>query len=207
MKKESQKRPVKPRARKEARAAVVVMAQAEGEDWDATAALLELAMQSKDQILKGDGAELIDTVMTWCLVESVQSPMPQWLRLALYARFDAYLTYRAKTLDEAFGVSRPKGRHADAARQEQAIASRFFSALFNLASAGIEVDNDAAKEEVGNLFSIGSTTARKYYKNQCALRGVEKLSCLIEEKIAPADLPEYLKEIYEQLKPADSARK
>lgn len=152
----------------------------------------EAGHEARRKIDAGDGQELIEQLLTWCLIPE---PMPRWLRDELFTRLWQFKTHSCRTLDEAFAVGRPKGYSQRAAQRQADISWQVFLGVSKLVEAGVQLSN-VTIAAVGADLGVEETTARKYFKHQLKLQGWTPTFAGAD----PAYLPPRLMAIFRQLK-------
>jgi len=151
-----------------------------------------------------DGQAFIDELMTWCLAADQQGcEMPKRVRYELYARLDAYTKHDVRTLDEAFGVERPKGYSRAAAAREAASSLRLYAIVCFLKSAGVTSES-AAIDAVGEAMKIKKTRANEYFRLQLERQGGARPSFPASD---PNELPDELIAIFDALEPGSRKKK
>lgn len=101
--------------------------------------------------------------------------MPERVRKPFEDALERYKTADARTLDEAFGVARPKGWSQSAARsrsRKTGLGISVASAIYYLiagASLQKRAIDDELYEEVGAKYGVSGATARNYYREVKAL--------------------------------------
>lgn len=101
--------------------------------------------------------------------------MPERVRNPFEDALDRYRTAEARTLDEAFGVARPKGWSQSAARSRSrktglgiSTAAAIYHSIVGATRRGRAID-DGLYEEVGSKHGVSGSTARNYYREIKAL--------------------------------------
>jgi len=107
----------------------------------------------------GNKAALIWAVR-FCHSEHIVAP--DWVMLAFFKATNRWLTMEVKTLDEAFDLVYPKGKHFNAARKRRAYQLDVYYRVIELHRAGAPLDDDLY-ERVGREFYIGKTLTKEYY--------------------------------------------
>ena len=87
-----------------------------GRSAEAMPALCGLLDLYRRRFEKGDYAALLDALFAW--LSSCQGP-PAWIADAFCEKLLDWFEHRAPTLDAAFGVKRPRGKHLKALRERQ----------------------------------------------------------------------------------------
>lgn len=123
----------------------------------------EGGVDDQDREQPPDPAALLDAI-DFCARAGM--PMPRWLAEAWCARYEDWMLFRAKSLDEAFGVSRPKGMHIDGAAQRQRLKARVVLEVLRLhGEEKLPIDQDLF-DRVGKVLGIGGGLVNKiYYKD------------------------------------------
>jgi hypothetical protein len=94
----------------------------------------QMVEKLRHQYEAGDRGALLDAI-DFCARAGM--PMPIWLAEAYCARYEDWSMYRAKSLDEAFGVERKGERIPDRARKERLKPRVVLSALRHRERNGI----------------------------------------------------------------------
>lgn len=112
-----------------------------------------------------DGDALLEALIT---AASLGLPMPQWLAGRVAQAVSSYRNYEVKTLDEAFGVQRPKGKRLDAEQSERQNALYVVAETLRLHAEGEPISANLF-EMAGASCGIGKTTAEAwFYKHKNA---------------------------------------
>lgn len=148
-------------------------------------------------VAAGDGYWTVEALISAVSMVKAGGDFPEWLAAPLLEKLLRYGNFHARTLDEAFGVSR-KGVHLEAKRRELEHHDAATFALAQLAEAGVSI-NDELLEEVGELYGIGRTVmadwwARSAYRNHASGYALGAID--------PDQLPAELLTIYKRIKPA-----
>ena len=111
----------------------------------------------------GDARALLEAI-DFCVRAGM--PAPVWLAEAWCAQYEEWVMFRAKTLDEAFGVSRPKGMHIDQAALRQRLKARVVLEVLRLhREKHLPIDQDLFTL-VGKMLGIeGGLVNKIYYKD------------------------------------------
>ena len=107
----------------------------------------------------GDRSALLDAMLS---VVASREPWPEWLSDEVAAAIYRYRYHHARTLDEAFGIARPRGYSQEANSKRWYIGLNVMWDTRFLIEAGAVVD-EALFEAVGTVNRIGKTSASKYY--------------------------------------------
>ena len=118
-----------------------------------------MAESHREAVEAGDGEALIHA-----LVGALQrgGAVPDWLAYRALAAFRRWMHLKARTLDEAFGVSRPKGRQIATQRHRADRGILVFMDVDQLRAARVPVDEQLFAA-VGRLHGFGKTTASEIY--------------------------------------------
>lgn len=92
----------------------------------------------------------------------ISVPMPDWVAENYILAHDTILNYRAKSWDDVFGASLPKGAHLNALRKKRMFMYAVYNEVIKRANDGKPVD-EFLFEDVGRLFHIGKTLAGEYF--------------------------------------------
>lgn len=90
--------------------------------------------------------------------------MPEWVVAAYFNALNAWWSMEAKTLDEAFAVPLPKGKHLAALRKRRKFAPLVARDVDRLHASGRPI-NKALFAEVGKAHALGATLAEDYYRH------------------------------------------
>lgn len=149
-------------------------------------------------IERGDGDALLDALLVLCISEA---PMPNWLTFKVAAAIRRYTHHECATLDEAFGITRPKNYQRRVARERRQNAFLLYSDVVELHSAGVPIDNQLL-ELVGEQHGVGRTKAWEWYHHE-----KKRLPWVTFGHRVPEALSKpHLKKIYQlhRARPADS---
>jgi hypothetical protein len=113
----------------------------------------------------GDPRALIEAIRL-CFAQRM--PAPEWVVEAFFTATNRWYALDAETLDESFGVAKPKG-HISAERKRRALLLAVYAAVTDAHKKGRSID-DALLEEVGRGLKppLGKTLAWDYYRKACA---------------------------------------
>lgn len=120
---------------------------------------LEMLERHKAGVEAGDGHAVLEAL---ALAASLNLPMPVWLSSAVTSAVATYQNHDAKTLDEAFGVSRPKGQQKHAVRSEGRNAMFVIAEVLRLHARGVPI-GPGIFERAGETCAVGKTTAQEWY--------------------------------------------
>ena len=137
-----------------------------GRSAEAMPALCGLLDLYRRRFEKGDYAALLDALFAW--LSSCQGP-PAWIADAFCEKLLDWFEHRAPTLDAAFGVKRPRGKHLKALRERQDLRGPILTRIEDLRRRGMRVDIrlfDLVGEEIGKS---GSFVADVYYEDASVL--------------------------------------
>ena len=105
----------------------------------------------------------------WALLDAVDlcarsgTPMPLWLVDAFCERYVQWRLFRAKTLDEAFKVTRKKGMHFEPAARREWLKPRVVLEVMRLRAEHNVPLGDGLFEQVGEKFGISRAVASEVY--------------------------------------------
>lgn len=88
--------------------------------------------------------------------------LPDWIRFELEAGLNRYKGAEAKEFGEAFGVTREKGFHQNAARERQRKAFPIYLEVQRRHEEGEPID-ESMFAQVGALFCISGSRAKGFY--------------------------------------------
>lgn len=121
--------------------------------------------QFRRTVEDGDANAVLDAVST---AATLHLPMPPWLSTVVTGAIADYKNHDTKTLDEAFGLQRPKGQRQDAVQSELRNALYVIAEVLRLHANGQPVDGQIF-EEAGATCGVKKTTAETwFYKNKNA---------------------------------------
>jgi hypothetical protein len=86
----------------------------------------------------------------------------QWLRDAVMNALDAHYQYAAETLDQAFGIKRPKGKGFAAARRDALLREPILFRVYELHRQGMPLDGRLFAE-VGSELGISGIKVRRIF--------------------------------------------
>lgn len=133
---------------------------------------LKVVEKFRGAVEAGDGDALLSAIQ--CLVSS-RAPFPLWLAAATFQAIDKYKTHAAATLDEAFGVERPRRYRQAKARELETTARNAIADIVSLRMLGLPVSGDMF-EAVGGLHAAGKTKVSEwYYGDPAYVRQIEKI--------------------------------
>jgi hypothetical protein len=113
--------------------------------------------------------------------------MPEWVVAGYCSAMNQWWSYRVATLDEAFGVSLPKGKHIAALRKRRRLEWRVYSRVMQLQAGGRSL-NKALFAEVGAEYAIGKTLAEEYYAH--AKESIASAPAAVGQLLEPLLSPE-----------------
>lgn len=120
-----------------------------------------------------DGDAVLEAVMT---AATLVLPMPDWLAGRVTQAISSYRNYEVKTLDQAFGVQRPKGKRIHAEFNERQNAIYVIAEVLYLQAQGKPTDAGIF-EAAGATCKVGKTTAEEwFYKHKNANTDVYKVA-------------------------------
>jgi hypothetical protein len=132
-----------------------------------TARLVE---QCRERFEAGDPAALLDAVD---LCARAAMPMPLWLAEAFCERFNRWERFEAETLDAAFDVERPTGKHLGKRKDRERLRHAVVFEVERRHRDGAKI-NDMLFEDIGQEFKIGRSKANKIYYEPASV-GLRKL--------------------------------
>ena len=103
--------------------------------------------------------------------------MPEWVVSAFHSATNDWYSLKAKTLDEAFNCSWPKGKHINAARKKRKNSPAVYLYVMDAKNKGIPIDIHLF-EEIALKLKINKTDAIIYYsefKRKAENRGAERV--------------------------------
>ena len=110
------------------------------------------------RFLAGESVALLDVIE---ICATFRVPLPRWAADEFVKRFLSWADFSVPTLDEAFGVKRPKGMHLKARRHRELLRYGILREVDRLRKQGTPLD-DGLFEEVANL--IGGVSAKTVCK-------------------------------------------
>ena len=129
----------------------------------ANRALLDSCRRQYEQ---GDHKALLEALFVW--LSTYQGP-PAWIADAVCEKLLGWLEYGAPTLDAAFGVKRPRGKHLKALRERQDLRGPILIRIEDLRRQNMKVDVrlfELVGAEIGRSASFVSTV---YYEDASVL--------------------------------------
>jgi hypothetical protein len=117
-----------------------------------------LVEKCRKQFEEGEAAALLDAV-DYCARSAM--PLPLWAAQAFCDRYISWVQFRAGTLDEAFGVTRPKGKHTGKRATRERLRPRVVLCVLKL-DEEMPLD-EALFERVGAKLEISGSLARTIY--------------------------------------------
>ncbi len=111
------------------------------------------------EFLAGDKA-IIFHAIRFCGNEQII--MPKWVVSAFHSATNDWYSLKAKTLDEAFNCSWPKGKHINAARKKRENAPAVYCEVMDAKRRGIPIDINLF-DEIALKLKINKTDAIIYY--------------------------------------------
>jgi hypothetical protein len=119
----------------------------------------------------GEAEALLDALE---LCAAYRVPLPEWAANEFLNRFYAWAEFRTATLDEAFGVARPKGTHLKARRLREALRFDILQEVSRLRSEKMPL-SDEIFEKVARLVGTSYKRTRKiYYETPKSMREMPK---------------------------------
>ena len=107
----------------------------------------------------GEAEALLDALE---LCAAYRVPLPEWAANEFLERFYAWAEFRTATLDEAFGVARPKGTQLKARRLREALRFYVLREVRRLRNEGMPM-SDEIFETVAAAVGISKKRASKIY--------------------------------------------
>ena len=123
--------------------------------------LAEVLEILKEKFESGDKSTLLYAIYYCCLMKR---PLPEWLRLAFLASYEAATGYKIKSWDDAFGRPHPKSTHLKAEKRNAEL--RFLIILRVQARKEGEPIDKGLFEEIGTELGISGTTASDIYYDE-----------------------------------------
>lgn len=126
----------------------------------ATSPTARMVERLRLQYEAGDHSALLEA-LDFCARAGMTPPL--WLAEAYCKAYENWTTYRAKTLDEAFGVSRKKGMHIERAALRKRLKARVVLEVLRLErEQNLPIDQDMFTL-VGKKLKIKGGLANKIY--------------------------------------------
>ena len=119
----------------------------------------EMLEQCRKGYEEGANAALLQALRICARADLV---MPEWAARGYIKAWDTFRLARAKTLDEAFGVSWPKGKHLSATRKQIMNDLGVLMRVEELNESGMPID-DQLFRKVGKELGLGKTLTSDYY--------------------------------------------
>ena len=123
------------------------------------------------QRFKAGDKECLFSALHSCAAHNL--PMPDWLADAYCAGFDTWVNYKVPSLDEAFDIKIPKGKHINRLKELHVLKISVALAVKNKHSEGQAIDQQLFAD-VGAELGIGGSKARDIYYNNNHLRDLQK---------------------------------
>lgn len=130
---------------------------------------------------RGDGYALLGAIE-----RVLPYDCPEWIINGFVAALHDYERKYARTLDEAFKVSRPAGKHWDAAVREERDAVKVAFYLARLIVEGAPRSN-ATFDRVAREFGLGRRSVREFWKKHGAIAEKEERAERERKKAAIAE--------------------
>ena len=113
-----------------------------------------------------------------------QIAMPEWVVAAYFAAMNRWWSYECATLDAAFGIQWPKGKHLAAARKRRKLEFAVLQGVKDRIREGASI-TPALFAAVGKThgIGIGKTLAEKYYRH--ALKMTESMPAAAQLLLDP----------------------
>jgi hypothetical protein len=92
-----------------------------------------------------------------------QAVMPEWVVKAFVAATSRWFAFECKTLDDAFGLTWPKGKQFAAAAKKRNLAFAVRQRVIDLHRDGQPINADLFRN-VGQQFGIAKTVCEEYYR-------------------------------------------
>lgn len=137
--------------------------------WQAWVLMMDAYRASFDE---GEKVSLLDALRL-CAVHNL--PLPSWVADGYAAGYAQWRHHSVATLDDAFGVVRPKGTHLRAKRKALELNFAVPVMIMKFRAQGRSVD-EALFEDVGKALGISSSTASKAYYASYYYRRLQKKS-------------------------------
>lgn len=118
----------------------------------------------------GDPASLLRAIRL-CAIHRL--PMPGWVADGYVSAFTAWNTLTANTLDDAFGVTRQKGKHLNAARKARKLETAVPIMVIRMRKKGRPID-EGMFAEIGAELNISASAASKAYYSSHYFRRLQK---------------------------------
>ena len=108
----------------------------------------------------GDSLALLDAV-NYCAERSIA--MPEWVSSEFIRKYREVTSFRAKTLDDAFGAANPKNTKLAAVRQRHQMSVLVYYGVLTKTIEEASPIDDGLFESVGESLGITMGTTRKYF--------------------------------------------
>lgn len=109
---------------------------------------------------QGDKEALL-LIISHCLRRKIE--VPERFSAAFSEAVFKWQKAEVPSLDQAFNVERPKGKHINAQKKKLNLMWRVYHAVVKLHEEGNPIDEHLLKQ-VGNMFHIGKTAVWEYYR-------------------------------------------
>ncbi|MER2510837.1 MAG: hypothetical protein ABTQ25_00175 [Nitrosomonas ureae] len=122
--------------------------------------LMKLYLDELEKEFLAGNKTVIFTAICFCGKEQII--MPEWIVSGFHSAINNWHSLKAKTLDEAFNCSWPKGKHINAARKKREKSPAVYREVMNAKQKGIPIDIHLF-EEISLKLKINKTDAINYY--------------------------------------------
>lgn len=137
----------------------------------------------REAVEAGDGDALLASIVR--IASSGGAGFPSWLARATWQAIERYRDHEVATLDEAFGIARPRHYRRAKTHELQSTAKQAVADIVALRMLGLPVDSNLF-EAVGALYGAGKTKVSEwYYGDAPEVRKMEKIYTWIGPRLTP----------------------
>jgi hypothetical protein len=111
----------------------------------------------RERFERGDKLAPFDAIALWSIF------FPAWAKDAFFKAWFAYRSYEAVTLDQAFGVERPKGQHIKKAREREVLRWQILFRVYDLHHRKNAPLDAVTFASVGDELGIAGSTVAKIF--------------------------------------------
>jgi len=130
--------------------------------------LHETLEQMREAYENGDNNQLIKAIR-WC--GNNKLIMPEWVTQAFFNATNEWYSMKVKTLDEAFGLTWPKGKSFNSVKRQRDLKFEVFNRVNSLHLAGEPIDQALFDKVAEDMPISGSLVSKYYYKAKRQLSG------------------------------------
>jgi hypothetical protein len=135
-----------------------------------------LVEQYRERFMAGNNPGVLLDAIDLCARAAL--PMPLWLAEAFTERYARWASYEAETLDVAFDVERPKGKHLGTQAERERLRHAVVFEVERRHRDGANIDTSLF-EAIGREFGIGGHTKVSEIYYEAESYGLRKLVATI----------------------------